>query len=214
MENVARKLEHRAIYQEYAEVISAGDVLELRAPSGCIVARRAASCLLMPSVGDRVLCVVEERGDAFVLAVLERADDSRATLVMDGAVTLRTKEKLSLVGEKGVDIVGAETVRIAGKSVDVNSIETRIASHAVELLGDVVKADLGKVKYVAKSIDGLIDRVTNRVKRSFRTVEEIDQVKARHLDYSAEHVAHFRGETTVVTAKDLVKVNGEQIHVG
>jgi len=213
MENVARKVEHRAVFQEYAEVISAGEVIELRAHSGRIVARRAASCLLVPNAGDRVLCVVEERGDAFVLAVLERADESHATLAVDGAVTLRTKEKLSLVGEKGVDIVGAD-VRVAAKSVDVNSVETRFASHAVEVLGDIVKADLGKVKYVAKSIDGFIDRVTSRVKRSFRTVEEIDQVKARHLDYSAEHVAHFRGETTVVTAKDLVKVNGEQIHVG
>src|SRR5689334_9644156 len=124
MENVARKLESRAVYQEYAEVTSAGELLELAAPSGQIVARRAASCLLVPNVGDRVLCVIEERGDAFVLAVLERADESRATLAVDGAVTLRTKEKLSLVGEKGVDVVGAETVRIAAKTVDVNSLET------------------------------------------------------------------------------------------
>lgn len=214
MENVARKLDVRAVHQEFAEVVSAGDLLELETSSGRLTARRAASCLLVPCVGDRVLCAVETRGDAFVLAVLERADETRATLEVEGAVTLRSTEKLSLVGEKGVDVVGGTAVRIASVRVDVNSVETRIASHAVEILGDVVKAELGRAKIVAKSIDGLVERMSQRVKRSFRWVEEIDQVKAKHIDYAAENVAHIRGETTVVTAKDLVKVNGEQIHVG
>ena len=50
MENVARKLDVRAVHQEFAEVVSAGDLFELETSSGRLTARRAASCLLVPCV--------------------------------------------------------------------------------------------------------------------------------------------------------------------
>jgi hypothetical protein len=215
MESVAKKLEVRVVHQEFAEVLTAGEVFELAASTGRIHARRAASCLIVPEVGDRVLCAVESRGDAFVLAVLERKEAaSRATMELPERTVVRAAERLSLAANEGVDIVGGGEVRISSAAVEVTSLRTRLASRALEVVGDAVGADLGRVKIVAKSIDGMMERLSQRIKRSFRVVEETDQVKARHLDYAAETVAHFRGEHTVITAKDLVKVNGEQIHVG
>ena len=214
MENVAKKLEVRVVHQEFAEVLTAGEVFELAASTGRIHARRAASCLLVPEVGDRVLCAVESRGDAFVLAVLERKEAGRATVELPERTVVRAAERLSLAANEGVDIVGGGEVRISSAAVEVTSLRTRLASRALEVVGDAVGAELGRVKFVAKSIDGMMERLSQRIKRSFRVVEETDQVKARHIDYAAETVAHFRGEHTVVTAKDLVKVNGEQIHVG
>jgi hypothetical protein len=214
MDNVARKHEARAVHQEYAEVVSAGDALELSTSTGAVVARRAASCLLVPEVGDRVLVAMETRGDAYVLAVLDRRDEGKATLEISGDVVMRASERLSIAASQGVDVVGGTAVRIAARSVEVTSFQTRLASHALEVVGEAVGAELGRVKLLAKSVDGMMERLSQRVKRSFRFVEETEQVKARHLSYSAEEVAHFRGETTVVSASDLVKVNGEQIHVG
>ena len=214
MDSVARKLEVRSVHQEYAEVVAAGEVFELQVSTGAVVARRAASCLLVPQVGDRVLVAMEARGDAYVLAVLDRRDEGKATLEVAGEVVLRATEKLTIAASQGVDVVGGASVRLAAASVEVTSFQTRLTSHALEVVGEAVGAELGRVKLLAKSVDGLMERLSQRVKRSFRYVEEMDQVKARHLDYSAEQVAHFRGETAVVSAADLVKVNGEQIHVG
>ena len=47
-----------------------------------------------------------------------------------------------------------------------------------------------------------------------RTVEGLDQVKAEQIDYAAQKTASMRGENTLVTAEELVKVDGAQIHVG
>lgn len=230
MENVARKPEAPWAYQEFAEVIAVGDVLTLKTNSGSVIARRAASCLLVPEIGDRVLCVIETRregrmrhveapfaqtGDAFVLAVLERADTTqRATVELPERTLLRAGERLGIAANQGVDVVGGGEVRISSAKVEITAMHTRLASRALDVVGEVVGADLGRVKLVAKTVDGILERLSQRVKRSFKIVEETDQVKARHLDYAAETVAHFRGEHTIVTAKDLVKVNGEQIHVG
>ncbi|MBK9260043.1 MAG: DUF3540 domain-containing protein [Polyangiaceae bacterium] len=215
MEAVARKHEPKLVYEEFAEVVSAGEVLTLKTNTGKVVARRAASCLLVPEVGDRVLCVIETRGDAFVLAVLERADGAqRATVELPEKTLLRAAERLTIAANQGVDVVGGGEVRISSARVEVTAMHTRLAGRVLDVVGEVVGADLGRVKLVAKTVDGMLERLSQRVKRSFKVVEETDQVKARHLDYAAETVAHFRGEHTVVTAKDLVKVNGEQIHVG
>lgn len=215
MEAVARKHEPKLVYEEFAEVVSAGEVLTLKTNTGSVIARRAASCLLVPEVGDRVLCVIETRGDAFVLAVLERADGAqRATVELPEKTLLRAAERLAIAANQGVDVVGGGEVRISSARVEVTAMHTRLAGRVLDVVGEVVGADLGRVKLVAKTVDGMLERLSQRVKRSFKVVEETDQVKARHLDYAAETVAHFRGEHTVVTAKDLVKVNGEQIHVG
>jgi hypothetical protein len=67
---------------------------------------------------------------------------------------------------------------------------------------------------VADSCDSVFDRLLQRVKRSYRFVEEHDQVRAAQIDYVAQNNASLRGENTLITAKDLVKVDGEQIHLG
>lgn len=214
MDSVARKLESKTVYQEFADVVSAGEVLTLSTSTGNVMARKAASCLLVPEVGDRVLVAVESRGDAFVLAVLERLSDSRATIELPRRTSVQAAERLSFVAREGVDVVGGNEVRLTSASVEVNAVQTRIASRAVELVGEAVGAELGTVKIVAKTVDSIFERLSQRMKRSFKTVEQTDQVKANHLDYAAETIAHFRGEHTIVSAKDLVKVNGEQIHMG
>lgn len=214
MESVARKLEVKAVYQEFADVVAAGEVLTLSTSTGNVIARKAASCLLVPDVGDRVLVAVDGRGEAFVLAVLERDSETRATLELPRRTMVQAAERLSFVAPEGIDVVGGDEVRIASANVAVNSARTRIASRVVDVVGEAVGAELGTVKVVAKTVDSILERVSQRVQRSFKWVEQTDQVKARQLDYAAETIAHFRGEHTVVSAKDLVKVNGEQIHMG
>jgi len=52
------------------------------------------------------------------------------------------------------------------------------------------------------------------MKRSFRTVEDIDQLKAKKIDYAAETTMALRAEHAVVHAEELVKVDGKQIQMG
>jgi hypothetical protein len=66
----------------------------------------------------------------------------------------------------------------------------------------------------ASTLDSFFERLSLHARSSLRTVEELDQVKARHIDYAASGDAHLRGENALVSAHDLVKVNGEQVHVG
>jgi Protein of unknown function (DUF3540) len=210
MENVARRIEVKAVFQEFGEVVAIdAGLLTVRTALADVTARRAASCLLAAAVGDRVLLAVEERGDAFVLAVLEQRDPSSATLSVEGDLTLRSvRGKVSVAAQEGIELVTAAAARVVAAAVDVEAIG------ALSILGGAVKAELGKVKVYATTLDSFFERVSQHAKRSLRTIDEIDQVKARDIDYAASGNAHLRGENALVTAHDLVKINGEQVHVG
>ncbi|MEO7327689.1 MAG: DUF3540 domain-containing protein [Minicystis sp.] len=210
MDGVARKIEVKAVFQEFGEVvaINAG-LLTVRTALADLTARRAASCLLEPSLGDRVLVATEERGDAYVLAVLEQHNPETARLSVEGNLTLRSlRGKVTVAAQEGVDIVSAAAVKLMGSAVEVEAVE------ALSVLSGVVKAELGKVKMYASTLDSFFERVSLHAKQSFRTVDELDQVKARQIDYAASGNAHLRGENALISADDLVKLNGEQVHIG
>jgi len=57
-------------------------------------------------------------------------------------------------------------------------------------------------------------RFSQRVKNAYRRVEGMDQLRAQHIDHAADKTMSLRGENTLMTAKQLVKVDGEQIHMG
>lgn len=210
MESVARKIEVKAVFQEFGEVVRMdAEVLTVRTALAHVTARRAASCLLAPALGDRVLLATEERGDAYVLAVLDQRDPSAATISVDGDLTVRSLHgKVSVAAQEGIDLVTAAAARIAARTIDVSAIE------ALHVLGGAVRAEVERVKMYATTLDSFFERVHQHAKRSHRTVEELDQVKAGQLDYAASGTAHLRGENALVSAHELVKVNGDQVHIG
>ena len=210
MDSLARKIEVKTVFQEFGEVVAIdAEIVTVRTALADVVARRAASCLLEPAVGDRVLLATEERGDAYVLALLEQRDPETARISVEGNLTLRSlRGKVSVAAQEGVEIISTAAVRILASAVEVEAIE------ALSVLGGAVKGEFGKVKMYAATLDSFFERVSLHAKRSFRTVEEIDQVKAQHIDYAASGNAHLRGENALISAHDLVKLNGEQVHVG
>ncbi len=216
MNNAARKIEPRVVFQEFGEVLGvAGQTVTVRGALADVRARRAISCLVAPMVGDRVLVTVEEGGDAFVLAVLDRATEAPTSIEADGDIAIRAASgKVTIAAQDGVNVVSPSPVHIAASEVSVTAALGRLRVEALEVLGQAVKAEFGRVKVLATSIDSVLERFTQRARYSQRRVEGVDQVQAGHIDYAAAGNAHFRGENAIVSAEDLVKMNADQVHIG
>jgi hypothetical protein len=52
------------------------------------------------------------------------------------------------------------------------------------------------------------------VRRSYRVVEEIEQMSGRQLDYKVSENFCVRGKNNLITAEELVKLDGKQLHLG
>jgi hypothetical protein len=53
-----------------------------------------------------------------------------------------------------------------------------------------------------------------RAKRSIRRVEELDETRAGHLRLESPTLVEIHGEVTAISGEQMVKVQGQQIHMG
>lgn len=211
--SAAPKLEPDAVFQETATVARRdGDAFLVVTPLSELRARRARSCLVAPEAGDRVIVATTDGGEAWVLAVLEGA--SPLVVQSEGDMAIRSTGRLDLTAHDTVGVVAGEGVAVTAGRVEVKAIDAAIAFDRLTQVGQQLLTEVDRIKTVARTFDGVFDRLSQRMKRSFRRVEQIDQVKAGHVDYAADGTMSLRSDHTVMTAERLVKVDGKQVHLG
>lgn len=215
MAAVASKVQNTEAIQESAIVLK--DVpLKLRGASGVeYEAERAASCLLAPKAGDEVLvCLLPDRR-AYVLAVLVRDAGGKTELAVDGDLKLSAAHgRVEIVASEGVSVVTPSDVEMVAGKLSIRAVAATLASEAMTVVGKSVHQEIERVRVVARTLDATLDRFTQRAKQSFRLIQETDHLRAERMDYRAEKAITMHGEHAIVTAEELVKVDGGQIHLG
>lgn len=215
MDNLARVRSTSDVIHAAGTVVRCeGRAFVIRTERGDFTAKRAVSCLLEPATGDLVLLAASE-GAAWVLSVLERDDMRDAALVLDGNLAIKLcTGRLEVIAQEGVKVVTGKEVSLVAGTVDVNAVEGNVALERMSFFSSFVQAEMERVKVLASTFDSVVDRIYQRVARSYRVVSELDQVKAERIDYAARKTTALRGENTLISAEQLVKVDGEQIHLG
>ena len=136
-------------------------------------------------------------------------------LVVEGDLELQAPSGQVRIGSgEGIELTAGKEVSIASGTFDLHAVDASAIFERMTLIGSTLRADLGAVKAVAGAIDSVVERVTQRAKRVYRFVEEFDQLRAELIDYVATKNASLRGENTVMTATECVKIDGEQVHIG
>lgn len=215
MTQLAHTLDHDEVFQQTAHVAAQhDDGYSLRCGAGLLRAERAASCLVAPALGDQVIVATSRTGESWILAVLRRSGDETA-IEVDGDLRIRSRSGQVLVSAReDVSITAGGTVGVAASALTLDAAAATVAFERLRYLGRSLVAELDTVRSVATTVESVVDRFRQRVKRSFRRVEEIDSVKANHIAYAAESTLSLRGDHAVITAERLVKLDGKQIHVG
>jgi len=160
---------------------------------------QAASCLLAPAIGDRVL-VYSAGSESHILAVLER-DPARAAQVSvpgAGAVTLRAGKRLELKAAK----------------VDVAAREINFFARTISQTGEALTSSFRKV------LESIVDKtvgartITTKVATRTAVVEEVDTLKTGLLVQEIDKVATQNSEISMITAKQDVRLDATRVSVG
>lgn len=191
-----------------------GEALVVVTSRGLLRAKRATSCLVAPVAGDLVLFAAAPAGPCFVLSVLERASGT-TRLAIEGDVDLDVPSgKLRIAAREGIELVTPKEAVVAAGRLHVHARRARIALEELAYLGGEVASEIGRARLHADSLDTVIGRLTQRVKASFRRIEEIDQLDARRIDYKARDTLALRADSAVIAAQKVVKVDGDPIMMG
>ncbi|HVY47188.1 MAG TPA: DUF3540 domain-containing protein [Minicystis sp.] len=215
MENLARKLSSTPAHDVGTLARVDGAELVVQTGAGLVRARGAPSCLVAPEPGDLVLVAALEAGAAFVVAVLERDAAGPLTLTAEGGLAVRVPSgAFTVAAQRGVTIEAEGELAVTAASLEIDAAEARVAAGALSVTAALVRSEIDRVKHVAKAVETVADRIVERVKRAYRNVEEIEQVRAERIDYEAKTTLSLHGENTLLTADELVKIDGDQIHLG
>jgi hypothetical protein len=110
--------------------------------------------------------------------------------------------------------LSGEDLEVVAGRFSLKSVASTIASETLEIVSRSVTGEIDRAKVAARSFEGFFERVTQRVKRSLRVVEEAEQVRAGRIDYAAAQELTLHADNAVVMAQKLVKIDGGQIQLG
>jgi len=177
-------------------------------------ADRAVSCLVEPKNADRVVVALGEK-EVYILAVVAREGPQHIDLVSYGDMNIKaTSGALRFVAKEALEMLTTGVVNIASTAFDLKTGEGKFALRNLSVVGVNVYANLENVKSVGKVFDSLVDRFTQKVKNSYRFVEETDTLRAENIFHNASETYHLRARNTLTHAEKLVRVDGEQIQLG
>ena len=169
--------------------------------SGRARAQRAVSCLVAPEPGDRVLLGGAGTDELFILSILQRNGARPKRITSEGDLVMELDSGgFTVAAREGISLHSPQEVGVTAARVDVKTGEARMV--------------VGRAQVIGEAIDAIWERVTQRVKTSFRRVDGLDQVRSGAVDYSADGMMRLHAENTMVTAKGLVKTDAAQVHIG
>ncbi len=180
----------------------------------------AASCLLEPRVGDLVLIIApDDDPGGYILAVLERPEAGAGPAILSapggGDLAIRAPAgRVRIEAGEGLELC-------TPAALELRADETRLQSRSVKLFIDECAAmirsafaSLTKLTHVGEVVELLVSRFTQHSEHSTRVIAGLDHTQAEDVDLRAGNNVHVRSERTVVNGREVVKLDGGQIHLG
>ncbi len=216
MDNLARQEQAHLVYQEIGTVVNTeNETFFVNVGDSHYLAKKAASCLLIPESRDTVLVATSAAGQCYILSVLERFSDDTSRLHFDGDVELMSRSgKLRLGSLQGIDMTSPEQIKLTSSSLQIMAEQGECRISRFAFLGDLFDGKITGIKLISKTVESLCDLIRVKSKRSYRTVEDTEQLKAGKIEYNAEKLMSLRGKYSVITAKEDMKIDGKMIHMG
>lgn len=177
--------------------------------------RCAASCLLAPEVGDTVLVCGPNPAQAYLIAVIAQASPAASRIEVQGDLALSSRAgSITVQAARELNLKGASHVALDGDLLTANAAHARLALQDTEFLAVGVRATVTSLRLVGRACEVVMDRISHLAQHIFRLAERVEQVRAGQIDYQADQTARVHARQTLVTGRDIVKVDADQIHMG
>ncbi len=178
-------------------------------------AKVSFSCLVAPQVNDSVLIASNEKGEYFVLSILERSESSQemtlafpdtANLVSaSGAINLLSTESISMTTQSLNSVAHNSVYKSAQTIVDFEELTAKGKSATVSIPNMRILAD--NISTVAKQA---VQKFANYVRRT----ESFDKVQAGQMNRNVDGLFSVDTKYTVMLSDKDTKIDAERIHMG
>lgn len=174
----------------------------------------AASCLLQPEAGDRVLlCHAPDfaAGEApawWILAVLQRGQSAApAVLRVHGAAELCLQApSLALLAE--------QRLAVRAEEFELTTMRGRVQAGVMQLVASVADVVAQRLTRMAETFHSVSKSVSEQCRTRVTTVEEVDSTTAGIVRLESREVMRLKSGQVLVDATETIRIDGEQILMG
>ncbi|MBA6339760.1 DUF3540 domain-containing protein [Colwellia sp. MB02u-10] len=182
---------------------------------GVFRASKAYSCLVQPMLGDKVLISNISGNEHYILAIIERPETNNMTLAFPGDVALEAKVgAINLVATEQISLTSASKTQLTSSEIGVTTAKMNIQANECSVMGDKAVSQWREVNSFSSAMNLVTERLTQRIKNSFKTVEGLDQQTSLNFLQTIGKTLSIRSRDAVITARKDVKIDGERIHMG
>lgn len=179
-----------------------------------LFARRAFGCLVAPIVGDQVWLAGDDEHGYFVIAVLVRARAGATRVEVEGEFELCASGPVRLRGEAGVELSTPTTLAMRSQVVELEAQSGMLSVTELRAVASRVVASLARVTRIGELLELLVETVTQRSENSFRVIEGVDHTQATTVQQRISQDLHIDSRRALINGGELVKMDGDQIHLG
>ena len=181
---------------------------------GVMRATLAFSCLVIPEAGDKVL-INNSGKENHILAIIERPQNNDMKLSFPGNVAFEAKSgDINLTTAQQLNMSSAKKMQLTTTQLAITSIDAKVRSENFSISGDKVTSHWREVNSISSAMNLIVERLSQRIKNSFRLVDGVDQQKSQNYMQTVEKTLSIRSRDAVITARKDVKIDGERIHMG
>ena len=170
-----------------------------------MIAFKAESCLLVPEVHDLVLVTCTTNADQiFILQILNR---------LTTANTLDLGQNTVILGNK-LKITASSQIEIEAPEVNLAGIKGSARFSHSSFVSNWCEVRLQKAAMIIHSLDRIVNTVTEKIMNSFRTIDGIEQTKAKRIRTLVTERMFVKAKHTTIHAEEEVSIDGKKIHIG
>ena len=182
----------------------------------CVLsAKKAFSCTLQPVVGDKVICMQDEAGEPYILAILHRANSEKARHDFGENTHLKINDLHFDVDAQGRNLISSEEeILLQLGGFKLSSLKGQAFIGEMTLSGAKFTAHFKRAERISGVLEEVADTVNSRFKNSFKWVEGVDQTVAKSVIGHVKELMSWRSKQALITSEKDMRIDGERIHMG
>ncbi|MFA6413302.1 MAG: DUF3540 domain-containing protein [Syntrophales bacterium] len=176
-------------------------------------AQKADGCLLTPEISDRVLLTEDGGDEGFILNVLVKSG-GRSEMVLPGQGTIRAGDGDLALTADTITVSAQERASFAAPEVSFTGVTARTSFLSFSFFAQTLEARVGKAATMIETLDTVCGRLTERLKTSFRWIENFEQTKAGRISTIVKERFAVRARHASILTEEEVTIDGKKIHLG
>jgi hypothetical protein len=195
------------------ESVISGDI-RITVSGDILTAKKAFSCIIAPEPDDLVLFTEDEKGEVYVLGIIERPKNQNATLAFPSHTRIDVSHgSLNIHAGDQVTLAASGLNYLSNRAVH-KSREAVVAYDKITAAGTEIQASFKTVRILSHLINTMAKQAIQRFQGYIRNTENTDMIKAGQMTRCAEGLYAVDSNQTVMKSKKNTIIDGEKILMG